>query len=92
MPGDAVSHAKQQLQSIIVAYLPADKVDLVMQASDFAGEAHAGVTRKSGEPYILHPIAVACLLAHMRMDADTLMAALLHDVIEDTEVSKEQIT
>lgn len=92
MPGDAVSHAKQQLQSIIVAYLPADKVDLVMQASDFADEAHAGVTRKSGEPYILHPIAVACLLAHMRMDADTLMAALLHDVIEDTEVSKEQIT
>lgn len=92
MPGDAVSHAKQQLQSIITPYLSPDKVTAVMEASDFADEAHAGVTRKSGEPYILHPIAVACLLAHMRMDADTLMAALLHDVIEDTEVNKEQIT
>ncbi|TXJ07719.1 MAG: bifunctional (p)ppGpp synthetase/guanosine-3',5'-bis(diphosphate) 3'-pyrophosphohydrolase [Acinetobacter sp.] len=92
MPGDAVSYAKQQLQAIIEPYLSADKVRQVMDASDFADDAHAGVTRKSGEPYILHPIAVACLLAHMRLDADTLMSALLHDVIEDTPISKAQIS
>lgn len=91
MPGDAVSHAKQQLKTIIEPYLGSDDVSDVMDASNFADQAHAGVTRKSGEPYILHPIAVACLLAHMRLDADTLMAALLHDVIEDTPVSKQEI-
>ena len=47
---------------------------------------------KCGEPYILHPIAVSCILAHMRLDAETLMAALLHDVIEDTDFNKEDIT
>ncbi|OUY06557.1 RelA/SpoT family protein [Acinetobacter populi] len=92
MPGDAVSHAKLQLKTIIEPYLSSDEIREVMDASDFADAAHAGVTRKSGEPYILHPIAVACLLAHMRMDADTLMAALLHDVIEDTPITKEEIT
>lgn len=92
MPGDAVSHAKQQLKTIVEPYLPHNLVHQVMDASDFADAAHAGVTRKSGEPYILHPIAVACLLGHMRLDSDTIMAALLHDVIEDTPISKEQIT
>src|SRR5690606_7661518 len=48
--------------------------------------------RKSGEPYILHPIAVSCILAHMRLDTETLMAALLHDVIEDTEFNKDDIS
>lgn len=93
MPGDdAIRHAKQQLQTIIEPYLSTEHIRQVMDASDFADEAHHGVTRKSGEPYILHPIAVACLLAHMRLDADTLSAALLHDVIEDTPVTKEEIT
>lgn len=92
MPGDAVSHAKLQLKTIIEPYLSKDNVKDVIAASDFADKAHNGITRKSGEPYILHPIAVACLLAHMRLDADTLMAALLHDVIEDTPISKEEIS
>jgi guanosine-3',5'-bis(diphosphate) 3'-pyrophosphohydrolase len=92
MPGDAVGHAKQQLRTMIEPYLSTQQVDLVMDASDFADEAHKGVTRKSGEPYILHPIAVACMLARMRMDADTLIAALLHDVIEDTHISKLEVS
>ncbi len=92
MPGAEVSQAKQQLKVIIDAYLSESDVDRVLAACDYADIAHDGVTRKSGEPYILHPIAVSCILAHMRLDAETLMSALLHDVIEDTEFSKEDIT
>ena len=92
MPGAEVSQAKQQLKTIIDAYLSATDVERVLEACDYADMAHDGVTRKSGEPYILHPIAVSCILAHMRLDAETLMAALLHDVIEDTDFTKEDIT
>ena len=92
MPGPEVSQAKQQLKIIIDAYLPESDVERVLDACDYADIAHDGITRKSGEPYILHPIAVSCILAHMRMDAETLMAALLHDVIEDTDFSKEDIS
>lgn len=92
MPGPEVSQAKQQLKTMIDAYLPESEVERVLLACDYADNAHNGVTRKSGEPYILHPIAVSCILAHMRMDSETLMAALLHDVIEDTEFSKDDIS
>ena len=92
MPGQTVSQAKQQLHIIIDAYLKPSEVEKVLAACDYADNAHDGVTRKSGEPYILHPIAVSCILAHMRLDAETLMAALLHDVIEDTDFSKDDIT
>ena len=92
MPGQMVSQAKQQLHIIIDAYLKPSEVEKVLAACDYADNAHDGVTRKSGEPYILHPIAVSCILAHMRLDAETLMAALLHDVIEDTDFSKDDIT
>ena len=92
MSGTEVSQAKQQLKIIIDAYLSESDVERVLAACDYADIAHDGITRKSGEPYILHPIAVSCILAHMRLDAETLMAALLHDVIEDTEFSKEDIT
>jgi guanosine-3',5'-bis(diphosphate) 3'-pyrophosphohydrolase len=91
MPGPMVSQAKQQLKTIIDAYLTESDVERVLAACDYADIAHDGITRKSGEPYILHPIAVSCILAHMRLDAETLMAALLHDVIEDTDFSKEDI-
>jgi guanosine-3',5'-bis(diphosphate) 3'-pyrophosphohydrolase len=56
-----------------------------------ARDAHEGQTRSSGEPYIIHPVAVARILAEMRLDIETLQAALLHDVIEDTEVTKEEL-
>ncbi len=92
MPGAEVSQAKQQLKTMIDAYLSESDVERVLEACDYADMAHDGVTRKSGEPYILHPIAVSCILAHMRLDAETLMAALLHDVIEDTDFTKEDIT
>lgn len=91
MPGEDVSQAKQQLNRIIDVYLSEYDVERVLAACDFADLAHSGVTRKSGEPYILHPIAVSCILAHMRLDSETLMASLLHDVIEDTEFTKDEI-
>lgn len=92
MPGPQVSQARQQLKIIIDAYLTVSEVERVLMACDYADIAHDGVTRKSGEPYILHPIAVSSILSHMRLDAETLMAALLHDVIEDTEFNKDDIS
>lgn len=92
MPGPQVSQARQQLKIIIDAYLSVSEVERVLMACDYADIAHDGVTRKSGEPYILHPIAVSSILSHMRLDAETLMAALLHDVIEDTEFNKDDIS
>ncbi len=79
------------LKQQISAYLPSEQVALVQQAYVLARDAHAPQTRTSGEPYITHPVAVASILADMRMDHETLMAALCHDVIEDTEYSKEDL-
>jgi GTP diphosphokinase / guanosine-3',5'-bis(diphosphate) 3'-diphosphatase len=79
------------LCSIASEYLELDQVEQVREACHFATEAHAGIYRKSGEPYIFHPLAVARILANVRFDHETLQAALLHDVIEDTQYSKEQI-
>jgi GTP diphosphokinase / guanosine-3',5'-bis(diphosphate) 3'-diphosphatase len=66
-------------------------VDMMMKAEAFATAAHKGQKRKSGEPYIIHPVAVAQSLADWGMDAVTIAAGLLHDCIEDTEVSEEQL-
>jgi len=79
------------LCSYLESYLPDDQVGEVYRAYLFGAEAHAGQRRKSGEPYIYHPIAVARILAEMRMDYKCLMAAVLHDVIEDTHTAKEQL-
>jgi RelA/SpoT family (p)ppGpp synthetase len=72
-------------------YLPPDQISECYRAYLFGAEAHAGQKRKSGEPYIYHPLAVARILAEMRMDYKCLIAAFLHDVIEDTEIAKEQL-
>lgn len=80
------------LCAIASEYLEPDQVAQVREACHFATEAHAGIYRKSGEPYIFHPLAVARILANVRFDHETLQAALLHDVIEDTPYSKEQIS
>ncbi|MGD9385877.1 MAG: RelA/SpoT family protein, partial [Thioalkalispiraceae bacterium] len=73
-------------------YLEPDQIAEVYRAYLFGAEAHDGQSRKTGEPYIYHPVAVARILAEMRMDPKSLIAALLHDVIEDTPTAKEQLT
>jgi guanosine-3',5'-bis(diphosphate) 3'-pyrophosphohydrolase len=80
------------LCAITSEYLGPGQVAQLREACQFAAEAHAGIYRKSGEPYIFHPLAVARILANVRFDHETLLAALLHDVIEDTHYGKEQIT
>lgn len=73
------------------SYLTPEQVAELYRAYMVGAEAHDGQMRRSGEPYISHPLSVAGILAHMRMDAPTLIAALLHDVIEDTDLTKEQV-
>ncbi len=73
-------------------YLPYDQVAKVKRAYYYAEQAHDGQRRKSGEPYVTHPLAVAEILSELRMDCDGLTAALLHDVIEDTGISREALT
>ena len=72
-------------------YLPADKLQIVTDAYDFAATAHEGQVRMSGEPFIEHPLQTAIFLADLRMDANALAAALLHDVIEDCDVDFEEL-
>ncbi len=79
------------LCKLLEAYLDTDQVKDVYRAYLYGAEAHDGQTRQTGEPYIYHPLAVARILAEMRMDANTLIAAILHDVIEDTPVGKEEV-
>lgn len=81
----------EDLKTLLSSYLPAEQVSLVQEAFIVARDAHEGQTRSSGEPYITHPVAVATILAEMRLDYETVSAALLHDVIEDTPVTKEQL-
>ncbi len=74
------------------AYLDAEQVNLVRRAYFYAEQAHDGQRRRSGEAYVTHPLAVANILADMHMDHQSLMAAMLHDVIEDTGIAKEALT
>ena len=73
------------------SYLPQDKLGIIEEAYEFAHKAHEGQTRLSGEPYVVHPVSTALFLADLNLDASTLAAALLHDVIEDCDVSYEQL-
>jgi guanosine-3',5'-bis(diphosphate) 3'-pyrophosphohydrolase len=73
------------------SYLPVEQIDMILQAYDFAAVAHQGQMRKSGEPYISHPVAVAQELADMHLDAQAIAAAILHDTVEDTSASLEDI-
>ncbi len=72
-------------------YLPAEDVESIRRAYRFADEAHLGQMRGNGEPYITHPISVASLCAEWRLDAQALMAALMHDTLEDCGISKPEI-
>jgi GTP diphosphokinase / guanosine-3',5'-bis(diphosphate) 3'-diphosphatase len=81
----------KDLLAQVSTYLPPDQVQRVREAAEFGATAHQGQTRVSGEPYIAHPVAAADILAELHLDADTLIGAILHDVIEDTPIAKEEI-
>ncbi|MGB2742701.1 MAG: bifunctional GTP diphosphokinase/guanosine-3',5'-bis pyrophosphate 3'-pyrophosphohydrolase [Cognaticolwellia sp.] len=81
----------EPLKELVSSYLSKVQIDLLKQAYIVAREAHDGQMRSSGEPYITHPVAVALNLAKMNLDHETLMAALLHDVIEDTKTTKDEL-
>ena len=83
--------ALKEFMDYVHSYLSDDECDQIMKAFTLADKAHEGQFRASGEPYIMHPLAVAEILAHLQIDHITLMAALLHDVVEDTEYTKEDI-
>ncbi len=80
------------LEQRLSAYLAPEQVARVRRAYEVGALAHEGQTRKSGEPYITHPVAVAGILAELGMDAETIIAAILHDTLEDTKLTSEQIT
>ncbi|MGB5625882.1 MAG: RelA/SpoT family protein, partial [Woeseiaceae bacterium] len=80
-----------RLVETLKTYLPDDHVAQILKAYEFGASAHDGQTRKTGEPYITHPIAVAQELAEMRLDAHAISAAILHDVVEDTSASLDDI-
>jgi len=81
----------EPLKDYVSSYLSKVHVDLLKKAYVVAHDAHDGQMRSSGDPYITHPVAVALNLAKMNLDHETIMAALLHDVIEDTPVTKEEL-
>ena len=78
------------LLEVVKNYNP-EEVDIITKAYEYASELHKGQYRQSGEPYIIHPLNVAYILAEMHADRDTVCAGLLHDTIEDTNITKEDI-
>lgn len=82
----------EEILDRISSYNPKATKVVLMKAYDFAREAHEGQTRKSGEPYLVHLLEVAKILAEMKMDVSSVVAALLHDTVEDTNVSVKEIT
>ncbi len=81
----------EELEDELKSYLDPSQVEKCFQAYEVAEQAHHGQMRRSGEPYITHPVAAALILAKMRLDYQTIMATLLHDVVEDTSISKEDL-
>ena len=80
-----------ELCALLAEYMTPEQLETVRDACYFGAKAHEGVFRKSGEPYIFHPISVAEILYEVRFDHETIIAALLHDVVEDTSYTKEDI-
>ena len=88
LPGTSPRRSRdiKALVETLESYMPAELIERVMKAYEFGAIAHEGQTRMSGEPYISHPVAVAQTLADMHLDSQTIVAAILHDVVEDTDV------
>jgi GTP pyrophosphokinase len=80
-----------ELTELASGYMTPEEIDKLTRAFDFAAAAHDGQKRKSGEPFIVHPIEVAKILADLHMDTDTVCAAILHDTVEDTPTTPEQV-
>ena len=85
------NHGMQRLLETLGSYLPEDQIGQIARAYEFGAAAHDGQSRKTGEPYITHPVAVAQELAEMHLDSEAIMAAILHDTVEDTEASLSDI-
>lgn len=81
----------QRLEATILKYHPSSDLSMIRKAYDIATEAHKDQRRKSGEPYIIHPICVAIILAELQLDKETIVAGLLHDIVEDTEMEFEDV-
>ncbi|MEI8257061.1 MAG: HD domain-containing protein, partial [Deltaproteobacteria bacterium] len=81
----------QDLVQRVIKYHPGADVALIERAFDVAEKAHLGQKRKSGDPYFIHPVSVAKLIADLKLDTASLCAALLHDVVEDTKATVEDI-
>ena len=89
---DPMLHYYNELERHVLSYNPALNKTLLYKAYCYAAKAHAGQTRKDGSPYITHPLAVANIVADLKLDTDALCAALLHDCIEDTKSTHEDIS
>ncbi len=87
-----VESLHQKLIDTIKVYHPSTDLSLIEKAFQLAKEAHKDQKRKSGEPYLIHPICVAIILAELELDKETIIAGLLHDVVEDTDVTLEDLT
>jgi GTP pyrophosphokinase len=84
-------HQLDQILSEVAGYHPAADVGLIRRAYQFAAQAHDGQTRKSGDPYVTHPLAVAQVIAELKLDVASVCAGLLHDCVEDTSATVEQL-
>ena len=91
LPGGRRTPGLKELLAAVGTYLPPEQVARIREAAEFGASAHKGQKRLSGEPYIAHPVAAASILADLHLDADTIIAAILHDVIEDTPTPKDQL-
>lgn len=81
----------ERLKELITKYNPEANLDIISKAYEFSREAHKGQERVSGDPYIIHPLEVGIILAELEMDATTIAAGILHDTVEDTRMSIEQV-
>ncbi len=82
----------EQLKATVLRYHPSDDLTIIEKAYKVAADAHKDQKRKSGEPYIIHPLCVAIILAELELDKETIAAGLLHDVVEDTVMTSEEIS
>jgi GTP pyrophosphokinase len=84
-------HQLDQIMSEVAGYHPSADLQIIRRAYQFAAQAHEGQTRKSGDPYVTHPLAVAQIIAELKLDVASVCAGLLHDCVEDTSATVEQL-